>query len=89
MTVLEFVSVGRRARGVWSVGPGGEGIDDGESTGDKFCAAHVLHLSTTHSSLISPPSIKEMAYFRHFTSRRTLRLESGQKQDCFDKKSLQ
>lgn len=53
----------------------------------QIFAAHVLHLST-HSSLISPPSIKEMAYFRHFTSRRTLRLESGQKQDCFDKKSL-
>lgn len=81
-----------RGRGVGGVGgvggsacPGGEGMDHGESTGDTF----VLHLSTTHSSLINPPSIKAMACFRHFTSRRTLRLESGQKRVCFDKKSLQ
>lgn len=80
----------RRARRVeggvgGSVGPGGEGMDHGESTGDTF----VLHLSTSHSLLINPPSIKAMAYFRHFTSSRTLRLESGQKRVCFDKKSLQ
>lgn len=61
------------------VGPGGEGMDHSESTGDTF----VLHLSTSHSSLINPPSIKAMAYFRHFTSRRTLRLESGQKAGVF------
>lgn len=68
----------------------GEGMDDGEGLVQEIhFAAYVLYLSTTHTSLIGPSSIKEMAYFRHFMFRCTLRLESGQKRRCFDKKSLQ
>lgn len=68
----------------------GEGMDGGEGLVQEiYFAAYVLYLSTTHTSLIGPSSIKEMAYFRHFMFRCTLRLESGQKRLCFDKKSLQ